>query len=88
MRDDRVYCWCERTSAKARNVARTGTAALTAYKGHGFVMVRGRASIVDASDARYDDIARAFLEKYQREETYGNDALIEIVPDHIASARI
>jgi PPOX class probable F420-dependent enzyme len=79
-----IYGWCERTAVRARNVARTGTAALTAYKGHSFVLVRGRARVLDATADRYDAITKRFLEKYNRDETYGNDTLIEISPDRVS----
>jgi PPOX class probable F420-dependent enzyme len=87
-RDGVVYSWCRSDSVKARNVARTPRAALTAYKGHAFVSVRGRARLIPQGEPGYDDVARAFLDKYEREETYGNDTLIAISADKVASARI
>ena len=73
---------------KARNVARTGLATLTAYKGHAFVMVRGRARLIEKGQESYDEIARGFLDKYEREESYGNDTLIEITPERVISDRV
>jgi len=86
--DGRVYVWCPSASAKARNAAREGRAALTAYKGHAFVLVRGPAGLLRAGDERYEQVSQAFLRKYNREETYGNDVLIEITPEHVVSERI
>ncbi len=83
--DGKVYCWCRRTSLKARNVAATGVAALTAYKGHTRTLVRGPARLLDKDDAGYLSITRGFLDKYQREETYGNDCLIEIMPEKVVA---
>lgn len=88
VRDDKVYVWCERTSQKARNAMRAGRAALVGYKGHAFVSVRGPLNIISKGDAGYDEITRGFLDKYEREETYGNDTVIEITPEHIATDRI
>jgi hypothetical protein len=51
-------------------------------------MVRGPVRIISKGDDGYDGIARAFLDKYEREESYGNDTLIELTPEHVASARI
>lgn len=79
--EGKVYVWCKARSRKARNVARTGRAALTAYKGHDFALVRGPARLLDAGDERYDATTRLFLTKYQRDESYGNDTLIEITPE-------
>jgi PPOX class probable F420-dependent enzyme len=84
----KVYCWCQATSHKARNVARTGRAALVGYKGHAFALVRGGARLVRADDPAYRAIADGFLRKYERDEEYGNDTLIEITPQHVASERI
>ena len=88
VRDDLVYCWCESWSAKARNAARTGVAAITGYKGHAFVMTRGPVRIIAKGEPRYDEITQGFLDKYEREESYGNDTVIELTPAHISSARI
>ena len=88
VRADKVYVWCERTSQKARNAIRAGRAGLVGYKGHAFVSVRGPVNIIALGEPGYDEIARGFLDKYKREETYGNDTLIEITPEHIASDRI
>ena len=88
MRDDKVYCWCEATSQKARNAARAGKAAIVGYKGHAFVSTRGPVRIISKGEPGYDEITRSFLDKYEREETYGNDTLIELTPEHVASDRI
>jgi hypothetical protein len=44
--------------------------------------------IISKGDEGYDAITRGFLDKYEREETYGNDTLIELAPEHVASDRI
>ena len=88
VRNDKVYVWAQRTSQKARNATRAGRAALVGYKGHAFVSVRGPVAIISIGQPGYEEITRGFLDKYEREETYGNDTLIEITPDHIASDRI
>jgi hypothetical protein len=84
VRDGRPHVWCRRTSRKARNAAREGRAAITAYKGHAGVLVRGRVRLIGIGDAGYDDLARGFLDKYKREESYGNDLIIEISPDRVS----
>jgi nitroimidazol reductase NimA-like FMN-containing flavoprotein (pyridoxamine 5'-phosphate oxidase superfamily) len=86
--DGLVYCWCKARSLKARNAARAGRAALVAYKGNSFALVRGSARVLHEGDARYEPVARAFLTKYRREETYGNDTLIEITPERISTAEL
>jgi general stress protein 26 len=86
--DGRVYSWGQRTSVRARNIERTGTAAVVAYKGHAFVLVRGNARLLDMNDEPYAAITRKFLDKYGREETYGNDTLLEVTPERISSVRI
>jgi PPOX class probable F420-dependent enzyme len=83
VRDGRVYCWCQSSSHKAHNVAREGRAALVAYKSRDGVLVRGPARLIPAGEDGYEEIARAFLDKYKREERYGNDVLIEITPDRV-----
>lgn len=81
VRDGKVYCWCESESVKVRNVKRSGRAALTAYKGGAGALVRGSARVLDEADPSYPVIAQGFLDKYQREEVYGNDAIVEITPE-------
>ena len=50
--EGRVYVWCRSSSVKARNVARSGRAALTAYQGgYRFVLVRGPARLMTQTDA-------------------------------------
>jgi hypothetical protein len=88
VRDDKVYVWSQHTSQKARNATRAGRAGLVGYKGHSFVSVRGPVRIISLGENGYDEITNGFLKKYEREETYGNDTLIEITPEHIASDRI
>jgi nitroimidazol reductase NimA-like FMN-containing flavoprotein (pyridoxamine 5'-phosphate oxidase superfamily) len=85
--DAMAYVWCHGTSVKARNAARTGRAALVAYKGHSFALVRGAAAVLDATHPDYERITRSFLTKYDRGETFGNDTLIRITPER-AIARI
>jgi len=81
----RVWCWCGSDSVKARNVERSGRAALVAYKGERFALVRGPARLVRAGEPEYDEITQAFLAKYGREETYGNDVLVEITPARVSA---
>lgn len=85
LRDGKVYVWCEAGSVKARNAARTKRAALTAYKGHPGVLVRGPLRLIAKGEPGYDEITREFLSKYDREETYGNDLLIEITPERVSA---
>lgn len=84
--DGKVYAWCHRTSAKARNAERAGLAALTAYKGAAFAMVRGPARLIGSEDPTFARVTEMFLRKYDREETYGNDVLIEISPASVATS--
>ncbi|TMK84211.1 MAG: hypothetical protein E6G46_01375 [Actinobacteria bacterium] len=88
VRDDKVYVWSQRTSQKARNATRAGRASIVGYKGHAFVSVRGPVKIISLGENGYDEITRGFLDKYQREETYGNDTLIQLSPEHVSSDRI
>ncbi|MGZ4190519.1 MAG: pyridoxamine 5'-phosphate oxidase family protein [Actinomycetota bacterium] len=88
VRDEKVYCWCESFSQKARNAARAERAAIVGYKGHAFVSVRGPVRIISKGEPGYDEITQGFLDKYEREEAYGNDTLIELAPEHVSSARI
>ncbi|MFN2613561.1 MAG: pyridoxamine 5'-phosphate oxidase family protein [Actinomycetota bacterium] len=85
--DGLVYGWCERSAVRARNVERTARAALTAYKGNSFVLVRGPARLLDVHAAGYTDLTAMFLKKYDRIEAFGNDTLIEITPERV-SARL
>ncbi|MGZ4104826.1 MAG: pyridoxamine 5'-phosphate oxidase family protein [Actinomycetota bacterium] len=88
VRDDKVYVWCEAISQKAHNAARARKAGIAGYKGHAFVSVRGPVRIISKGEHEYDAIAQAFLDKYEREESYGNDTLIELTPEHVSSDRI
>ena len=81
----RVYAWCESDSAKVANVRRTGKAAMLAYKGRAAALVRGSARVLTSENASYADITGEFLRKYDREETFGNDVLVEIAPDRVAA---
>lgn len=83
----KVYCWCESDSVKVRNVARTGRAALVAYKGNDFVLVRGNARLIGSDDPAYAALTQRFLEKYKRDEEYGNDVLVELSAERV-SARV
>lgn len=85
VRDGKVYCWCEGDSVKARNAKRSGRAAIMAYKGTDGALVRGPIRALTAADPSYEAIARGFLDKYQREETFGNDTLIEVTPERVAT---
>ena len=78
-----AYVWCHRSSVKARNVIREGRAAIVAYKGHAFVLIRGKARMLEPDDPSYTAITQMFLDKYERTEAFGNDALIQITPDRI-----
>jgi hypothetical protein len=88
VRDDQVYCWCESWSQKARNAMRAGRATIVGYKSHAFVSVRGPVKIISLGEPGYDAITRGFMDKYKREETYGNDMLIELSPEHVSSDKI
>ena len=81
----RVYAWCESDSVKVANARRTGKAALLAYKGRSAALVRGTARVLTSDNASYADITSEFLRKYDREETYGNDVLVEISPDRVTA---
>lgn len=83
--DGRVYSWCHATSVKARNAARNGAATFLVYKGNDWVMVRGRARVFGADDPSYEQVTQMFLRKYDRTETYGNDVLVEVQADEVAS---
>ena len=85
VRDGKVYSWCEGNSVKARNATRTGRAAIMAYKGMDGALVRGPARLLTAADPAYEGITRGFLSKYDREETFGNDTLIEVTPERVAT---
>lgn len=84
VRDGLVYAWAQADSVKVRNVRRESRAALMAYKGNSGALVRGAARLIAVDDPSYEPITRAFLEKYDREETYGNDTLIAIAPERTA----
>ena len=81
----KVYAWCESDSAKVANVKRTGKAAMLGYKGVAAALVRGPARVLTVDNASYEEITRAFLTKYDREETFGNDVLVEITPDRVTA---
>jgi len=81
----RVYAWCESGSAKVANVKREGKAALLGYKGVSAALVRGAARVLTADNASYKDITDTFLAKYERDETFGNDVLVEITPDRVTA---
>jgi hypothetical protein len=85
--DDHVYCWCESWSVKARNAKREGRAAITGFKSHAFVAVRGPVRIISKGEPGYDEITRLFMAKYGPED-YGNDTVIELTPERIATDRI
>jgi len=79
------YAWCESDSVKVANVRRTQKAAMLGYKGRAATLVRGPARVLTVENASYDEITRAFLTKYDREETYGNDVLVEITPGRVTA---
>ena len=81
----KVYAWCESDSVKVANVRRNGKAAMLAYKGVGAALVRGPARVLTGENASYADITQTFLAKYNREETFGNDVLVEITPERVTS---
>jgi nitroimidazol reductase NimA-like FMN-containing flavoprotein (pyridoxamine 5'-phosphate oxidase superfamily) len=83
--EGKVYAWCESDSAKVANVMRTGKAAMLGYKGVAAALVRGAARVLTSDDAAYSGITNAFLTKYKREETFGNDVLVEITPDRVTA---
>ena len=81
----KVYAWCESDSVKVANVKRTGKAAMLGYKGVSAALVRGPARVLTKENAHYADITQSFLAKYNREETFGNDVLVEITPDRVTA---
>lgn len=81
--DGVVWVWCHRTSVKARNVARARVATIVSYRNNDWVMVRGAATVITSGED-YDRVCPMFLAKYDRTETYGNDALIRIAADNVA----
>jgi general stress protein 26 len=83
--DGKVYAWCESDSAKVANVKRSGKAAMLGYKGVSAALVRGPARLLTSDDAAYAGITNEFLTKYKREETFGNDVLVEITPDRVTA---
>lgn len=85
VRNGKVYSWCQAASRKARNAAREGRASLVAYKSHHGVLVRGPVRLISDGDDAYEEIARGFLDKYRREERYGNDTMIEISPERVTA---
>lgn len=85
VRDGKVYAWSEGDSVKVRNAKRTGRAAVMAYKGTSGALVRGPARLLTAADPSYASITRGFLDKYDREETFGNDTLVEVTPERVTS---
>src|SRR5439155_11880073 len=56
VRDDKVYCWSQATSQKARNAARAGKAAIVGYKGHAFGSTRGAVRIISKGEPGYEQI--------------------------------
>jgi len=81
----KAYAWCESDSVKVANVRRNGKAAMLGYKGVAAALVRGPARVLTVDNASYADITREFLTKYKREETFGNDVLVEISPERVAA---
>lgn len=84
VRDGLVYVWCESWSVKGRNAGRRPVAALTAYKGHAGVLVRGPVRVIAPGEPGYDEVTRGFLDKYRRTESYGNDLVLEISPARVS----
>jgi hypothetical protein len=84
VREGKTYNWVHSNSAKGRNAARGGIGALLAYKGQRGILLRGPIRVIRQGEPGYDEISKAFLDKYQREETYGNDLLVEIAPERVA----
>jgi hypothetical protein len=85
LRDGVPYIWTESGSAKGRNAQRGGRVALMAYKGTSGVLIRGTAILLRKGDPGYEELARAFLDKYDREETYGNDLIVGVSPERVAT---
>ena len=80
----KVYAWSESDSVKVANVRRTGKAAVLGYKGRAAALVRGTARALTKDFAHYAFITEGFLKKNNREESYGNDTLVEVSPDRVA----
>lgn len=83
----RVYSWCDRRSVRVRNLRARPRAAVVAYKGNDFVLVRGSVRLLTARDGEYGRITGLFLQKYKRDEAFGNDTLVEVMPEQV-TARI
>ncbi len=83
--DGTPYIWIDSNSVKARNALRRMRGALMAYKGQLGVLVRGPLRFVRPGDAEYDALTRAFLDKYKREETFGNDLVIAVEPHRVGT---
>jgi nitroimidazol reductase NimA-like FMN-containing flavoprotein (pyridoxamine 5'-phosphate oxidase superfamily) len=83
VRDDRIYSWTEDDSVKAANVRRERRAAVTGYMGNLFAMARGTARTIEPREKAYKGLADGFLQKYNREEVYGNNLFIELAPEHV-----
>ena len=83
--DRKAYAWCESDSAKVANVKRTQKAAMLGYKGVAAALVRGPARVLTSDEPAYAGITKAFLTKYKREETFGNDVLVEITPERVTA---
>lgn len=83
--DGKVYSWGKSTSTRAEYLRHRPLAAITAYKGHDFVMVRGSVELFEASAPDYPRLTGLFLDKYERTETYANDLVIELTPEEIVA---
>lgn len=85
VQDGAPHIWTESKSQKGRNAVRGDRVAIMAYKGTSGVLVRGRARLIRPGEPAYDDLAQAFLTKYKREETYGNDLIVRVEPERVAT---
>ena len=83
--DATPHVWIESDSVKARNARREGRAALIAYKGQQGVLVRGALRFIETTDPDYPTITKRFLDKYKRDENFGNDLVIAVAPDRVTS---
>ncbi|MFP5224768.1 MAG: pyridoxamine 5'-phosphate oxidase family protein [Actinomycetota bacterium] len=83
--DGKVYTWCRTTARRVGFLRARPVASITAYRGNDFACARGPVAFRDPSWSGYERITAAFLDKYERDETYGNDLLVELDPISVIS---
>jgi hypothetical protein len=83
--DGKVYTWCRSSARRVGFLRERPLASITAYRGNDFACARGPVNFYDSNWARYSELTKAFLDKYERTETYGNDLLVELDPVSVIS---